>query len=360
MSAPHRSRIAPPPGGFTLIELLVAISIIAVLAALITPAYFAVRRTVFENGVATDMAQMEQALEVFKSEYQFYPSDFSEFVAADGTVLDLTDVIPNSGGVTVEARMLQFLQKISPTHNELSPDPFDPAETRLEHWWHSVAQPMIVNPMALGAATKDNRLRGPQHALWFWLSQLYNDAQYPLSGQRFGPEGNDDNMNGINDGYEIVSERKVFYEFAGAQLFERDAGIEYPAPGFDYLIYTPIQRGGDSPLVYFHNDTYIETTTFSADTTTVINYEPLAVAPDDALNIAKPVRVPGSAALDGLFLEPKRFQIVSAGNDEKFGDMEDVAGFPSWSMFPSYEKLDNIASFAEGRIDGFVTRFQNP
>ncbi len=141
-----------------------------------------------------------------------------------------------------------------------------------------------------------------------------------------------------------------FLNSRAALLVERtNIAVEYPAPGISYPIYVPIQRGGDGPLVYFHNDTYIENTSNDPSIATVINYDPAAVFPAP-LNIAKPVRVPGSALPDGSFLQAKRYQIVAAGSDERFGEVD--AG--------TYEALDNICSFSEGRLDGFVTRYENP
>lgn len=338
MSAPRHSAARRATRGFTLVELLVVIVVIGILAALITPAYFSVRRSVFEAGIAQDQAQLAGALHQFKSDYGFYPSDFSEFVDANGDPLAFDALIPNGGGATVESRLLAMLQKIAPNHNENSSDPTHPSESRLEHWWEEVGSVMIVDPSAPGPATKDNRLRGPEHALWFWLTQLYNDAQYPLSGQR---DPSDPNV--------IVSERKVYFDFPAEMLRRRPLVVNYPDAPVEYYLYSAIQRGGDAPLVYFHNDTYVENTTNDLSIATVINYEPLVVDPD-ALNIAKPVRVPGSLRPEGLFMEPESFQIVTAGNDEKFGEVD----------LGTYGALDNICNFAEGRLDGFVTRYVDP
>lgn len=323
--------------GFTLIELLVVISVIAILAALITPAYLGVRRVAFENSIATDLSQMAAAFEKFRDEFGFYPSDFSEFVDANGDPLDFTDVIPNSGGVTVEQRLLQMLTKISPTHNENSADPIHTSETRLEHWWEEVGL-VLVTDVTVGS-TKEENLRGPAHAAWFWLSQLYNDAQYPISGQR---DPGDPNV--------IVSERRVFYDFgntleprldsSGAPLF-----VNYPDAPVEYYLYFPVQRGGDTAIVYFHHDTYIENVNNDPSIETRINTDPSATP----VTIAKPVRVPTSALADGNFIEPKSFQLIAAGWDDSFGEVNSG----------TYESLDNICSFSEGRLDAYVDNLSN-
>ncbi|MGI9516867.1 MAG: type II secretion system protein, partial [Pirellulaceae bacterium] len=145
---------------FTLIELLVVITVIAILVGLLLPAISAVRRGVFETSVATDIAQMDAAIETFKSEKGIYPSDFSEFVKADGTPLGFLETPGpfNDSTQTVRSRLLQILQKISPSHNELATDPVDGTLSRLQVWWENVGVNLAVNDA--GPMTKESRLRG--------------------------------------------------------------------------------------------------------------------------------------------------------------------------------------------------------
>jgi prepilin-type N-terminal cleavage/methylation domain-containing protein len=58
---------------FTLIELLVVISIIAVLAAFLLPVAAAVRRQATIRTAQAEMAQLETAIDRYKSAYGFYP-----------------------------------------------------------------------------------------------------------------------------------------------------------------------------------------------------------------------------------------------------------------------------------------------
>jgi type II secretory pathway pseudopilin PulG len=60
---------------FTLIELLVIISIIALLAALILPVGGAVKRLAAIQNAQAEMAQLETAIDRYKSTYGFYPPD---------------------------------------------------------------------------------------------------------------------------------------------------------------------------------------------------------------------------------------------------------------------------------------------
>ena len=345
--------LSPRRAAFTLIELLVVITVIAILVGLLLPAVQAVRRGVFETTTATDIAQMDAAVERFKDEFGFYPSDFSEFVRADGSPLGFNQALPPAfNGVTVQQRLLQMLAKISPSHNEQSVDPVDGNLSRLQVWWENVGVNLAVN--AAGPMTKEARLRGPQVALWFWTTQLFNDAQFPLSGPRFGATNADADNNGIPDNEQIVAEQRKFYDFPAGQL-EILQDVSYPNPGAAavnhnrYVIVRPIQRGGDAPIAYFHHATYLDAAANAANTSTRIDFQQGTGGLPPNLGMA--CRIPGSSAAVGdppLFLETSRFQLVTAGYDESFGNVED-------SLI--YENEDNLCNFSEGRLDVFVDNF---
>jgi prepilin-type N-terminal cleavage/methylation domain-containing protein len=78
-AAPLFSRPRPstlnPRRAFTLIELLVVISIIALIAALILPVGAAAKRLAAIHNAQAEMAQLETAIDRYKSAYGFYPPD---------------------------------------------------------------------------------------------------------------------------------------------------------------------------------------------------------------------------------------------------------------------------------------------
>jgi len=62
-----------PRRAFTLVEVLIVIAIIAIIAAMLMPVIGAVKRQTFIHATQTQMAQLETAIERYKSAYGFYP-----------------------------------------------------------------------------------------------------------------------------------------------------------------------------------------------------------------------------------------------------------------------------------------------
>ncbi len=69
----HPSPVTRHSFAFTLVELLTVIAVIAVIAALIFPVAGAVRRQAVIHNAQAQMAQLETAIERYKSAYGFYP-----------------------------------------------------------------------------------------------------------------------------------------------------------------------------------------------------------------------------------------------------------------------------------------------
>ena len=183
--------------GFTLVELLVVIAIIGILVGLLVPALGAVSRRVSEFAINNDVNELERALELFNSEFEFYPPDMSEINSAQ--------------------EFLPFLNKISRKHREGNGGP----GTNLETWWNAIG----VN--------LDN-----ESALVFWLSGISTDASFPLTN-------NGAPLPAFNVG---SIERRSFMEFPGNQLEINSTGT----------VARFVQRRGASrqPYVYFSASSY--------------------------------------------------------------------------------------------------------
>jgi general secretion pathway protein G len=72
--------------GFTLIELLVVIAIVGILLAIGTPSYITTMKQSRDTRRKTDLEQIRQALETYRAENGFYPTDdtllVSDYMAA--------------------------------------------------------------------------------------------------------------------------------------------------------------------------------------------------------------------------------------------------------------------------------------
>jgi prepilin-type N-terminal cleavage/methylation domain-containing protein len=69
----HPSPVTRHTTAFTLIELLVVITIIGIIAALLLPVIGAVKRNIVIHTAQAEMAQLETAIDRYKSAYGFYP-----------------------------------------------------------------------------------------------------------------------------------------------------------------------------------------------------------------------------------------------------------------------------------------------
>ena len=174
----------------------------------------------------------------------------------------------------------------------------------------SLDVPMGINLETSVPVAADVNTLDPAEALWFWLRGFSSDPQRPLGG----PQG------------AVEVERNKFYDFNVTQLRDSD-NDGWPE-------YVP-QSGRDVPFVYFNSGNYRET----AQNTS------LPVHPYCRTQLSNP-------ALQDQFVQPKKFQIISAGQDGEWG--EPVAQgsylsmtFPVGSAYPKPYR-DNIANFSNG------------
>jgi prepilin-type N-terminal cleavage/methylation domain-containing protein len=85
---------------FTLIELLTVIGIIAILAAMLFPAFSAVKKRSLINHADTEMAQLETAIDRYKAAYGFYPPDQPGYPAINQLYYELTGTTLTNGNFT--------------------------------------------------------------------------------------------------------------------------------------------------------------------------------------------------------------------------------------------------------------------
>jgi len=68
-------RTGPPLGAFTLVEMLVVIAIMGILAAMIFPVAGAIKKKTLKTRAQSELAQVEAAIERYKTKLGFYPPD---------------------------------------------------------------------------------------------------------------------------------------------------------------------------------------------------------------------------------------------------------------------------------------------
>lgn len=84
---------------FTLIELLTVIAVIGILAALLFPAFSAVKRHALINHATTEMAQLETAIDRYKAAYGFYPPDNTNSPVFNQLYYELTGTTNLAAGI---------------------------------------------------------------------------------------------------------------------------------------------------------------------------------------------------------------------------------------------------------------------
>ena len=122
--------------GFTLVELLIVITVIGILVGLLLPAINGAMRSARELAMRTEMVQIEQAVESFKTEYGFYPPSFEQFDRMWR---------PTSVGDPGVSDFLRLLNRVAPNHQEaiqraLATDLQVRVEPRIVDWWNNVGQ----------------------------------------------------------------------------------------------------------------------------------------------------------------------------------------------------------------------------
>ena len=257
-------------GGFTLVEVLVVITIIAILAGLITVAASSAFKSAREFAIQQEMSQMEAAIERFNTDFGFYPPSFKEFAAlSDDDAVD---------------RMLMFLSRIAPQNQESARVDRSSPLTRIELWWMQVGRPIANNPGS---------------DLVFWLSGLSKNKQFPLSNPSTGQPLAAHNFN-VNDNQ---FERQDYFEFEQSRAAVNGLVATYSQS--DRMVI---------PFLYLDANSYLP-----SDPTSTDPANPLAI--DGAYVFA------GTSAQDvqdaandrsvfrSIYPNPDSFQLISFGLD---------------------------------------------
>ena len=210
--------------GFTLVELLVGMTVIAILAGLLTVAVGGAFKAANEFTVKNEMTQIEAALEQFNNEFGFYPPSFKEF-----------ENISNIGGnnnnnIAAANAVLNFINRIAPNNAESQVIGQDfPGQRRIDLWWNNVGQFIGDNPGS---------------ELVFWLSSLSKNRQFPLTFT--DPTSNPPQVFALTAHNQSslagAPERQIFFEFDATRFLNFDPD--------NNVLAVPLQPTGDSAYLY--------------------------------------------------------------------------------------------------------------
>lgn len=295
----HRSDVR---GAFTLVEMLVVITIIGILAGLITAAAAKARTAARKAQIKTEISQLAMALEKYKTEHGEYP--------------------PAPTGQMTQAQVIAILDrhilKVFPKY-----------DYRAKGTPSAQFQDDLQQNYGLNVAKMD-----PAASLVFWLGGLPAD---PTQGG-WKPEG---------------------FHTDPQHPFKK--GVPRTTPGFDFNLNRLSRQGSDdflrlyprsttegAPYVYFRP---VYNTTTAIRTYAGMFWDPSQVSLPNAgaMGFAVPYRNTGTA---DQWREQDKFQLISAGMDESFGAADGTTpretktgtGFTQGDF-------DNITNFSEGTLE---------
>jgi prepilin-type N-terminal cleavage/methylation domain-containing protein len=296
-----RARTRLPPGGFTLVEVLVVITIIGILAALITVAAVGALKHTRRATIKSEIEQIDAAFEQLKNKYDEYPPNCQMATPADP--------------IFEHNYLRRYMKKVAPRHRE--PDAL--MVNLIGPSTDAIHFPRGAKPYGIR----------PSEAIVFWLGGFSDDPNYPISGKGGPSYIVAKNEDPINRTLDPIESRKRIYPFDVARLGPRGPDgffedrphnhIEYLLNGqwhrINFWEYTPPQS--DQPYLYF------DVSRDKPDTNTDVPQVPVFGA--KTLEWIYPLkrvfeRDASGAPLSFKFANQGRFQILHCGLDNSWGD----------------------------------------
>jgi len=286
------------PAAFTLVELLVVITIIAILAGLITGAAINALGRAKEASITLEIQQLSSAIEDFKNEFGAYPPNGMN----PGT--GVNNSLGNPISKIVDSDFQRMFKKAFPRNNE---------PTGVIRALAGTGGSASILPGGMSAA----------EAMVFWLGGFSSDPQFPLSGPG-GPSFADTDGDGFDSHDDILENHKRRYEFDLGRLMPRDTNGVFTGR---FIIYTVggVQRrinfwqyapsGSEQALVYFDTSRH-KPAEYDRDLSGAAGLDIFAL---------KQLRAGYSTSAiptvnDLVFVNKGKFQILHAGLDDAWGN----------------------------------------
>ena len=340
----RRNRVRRNRQGFTLVELLTVIVIIGILAGLITAAAIMARAAVKRTVVLSEIAQLDIALQRYKTEFGEYPPDFT------GLNQDEDPLVDTAGETAAKAVLNRHLKKRFP---------------RFTGGWDA-AEAAIQANYPVDASKLDSA-----SALAFWLGGL------PETAGSTRPAGfHEDRANPFKPGlprtqplYEFGDDKERFTYFTPpvAPATRPALRCYYFPKGIKdkpYVYFRPQRDRGRAPTYWFVEKDLTPATT--QDLAIVRTWPPvlLTAVPGTPADLAVPYleQTPSGVAWPA----EDKYQIVSAGMDGLFGTRvtpAPVTIIPVTSPLTTlpgyaYPRTKTGADFAEGDFDNLTSVYE--
>ena len=345
---PH-SAIHNPQSAFTLTELLVVITIIAILASLITGAVIGGLNRAKEAAITIEMQQIGAAADNFKNNLGIYPPNS---VTSNGASSNSQEM--NS----VRADVRRVLKKAFPRINA--------SELALVD--------RLIGDTSVGGtnAFLQEGMSGSE-ALVFWLGGFSKDAAFPISGPGGPSYGETNGVNGLTPEDERLEDRNWGdgFEFDLGRLGPRDANGQFNGRTIEYSdvsgnlrrinfwTYTP--SGSQEPIVYFDTSNVepIDRVNNYGNYDLQSKTKPHLATSD----IVAPIRqrretVASTVTAPNIdqtkYVEQGRFQILHCGTDDIWGDFSVLAGAnPLLAPEGPFigDIADTLGNFMEGTLE---------
>jgi len=345
--SPTSCSLFPAPRAFTLVELLVVITIIGILAALITAAGVGALKRAQQTRIKVEVDQIAMALQSFKDTAGAYPPNCQ--VDGNSGPLDENQVLTD---------LKRQLKQAFPRHRE--PDALLAALVGL-----GGSGPNLPGGMSSG------------EALVFWLGGFSSDPKYPISGEggpsyRIPAKGAAD-----NNTLDPIESRKWIYPFEVARLQPRNTSNYYSSNR--WIEYTDPQNSGQSrrvnfwqyvpakseqPFLYFDTSRH-PAAVRDASNNVVAWYDPpaatLATGSDMALDVHAIKKTSESTAANVpiQFATPDKFQILHCGVDDEWDDVDSSGELIHFSQMSAAhasppENVESYLLFPDGPFTGAV------